>query len=286
MTKGQIGVQMMMLKEEIAEKGIYPALEKLAQLGFHVVEVSQIAMTPENVQALARAQRELGVRVAAMSCGLEDLSSDCKYPGDTLRNDLEKIIADCFAVDCSILRIGMLPMSYAASPERMLEMTELCEGYATQLKLRGIDLYYHAHNMEFFRWEGKPMLTHMRERTQHLGFELDSHWMWRGGVDPVAYLRSFAGRVRLLHLKDYRIGLVPDMSTLPKAQLGLVFGLIEQYAEVGEGSLDMSSIIEAGLESGSEYFLIEQDNRYGRDVWESLRISRDNLIQMGYESWL
>lgn len=283
MNKGQIGVQMMMLKEEIAERGIYPALEKLAQLGFHAAEVSQIDMTPENVQTLARAQRELGVRVAAMSCGLEDISRDYKYPGDTLRSDMEKIIADCRAVGCSILRIGMLPMSYASSPERMLEMADICEEYARQLKLHGIDLYYHAHNMEFFRWEGKPILTHMRERTQHMGFELDSHWMWRGGVDPAAYLRSFAGRVRLLHLKDYRIGLVPDM---PKAQFGLVFGLIEQFAEVGEGSLDMPAIIDAGLESGSEYFLIEQDDRYGRDVWESLRISRDNLIRMGYESWL
>lgn len=34
--------------------------------------------------------------------------------------------------------------------------------------------------------------------------------MWHGGVDPVSYIRSFKGRVRLLHLKDYRIGLVTD----------------------------------------------------------------------------
>ena len=48
----------------------------------------------------------------------------------------------------------------------------------------------------------------------------------------------------------------------------------------------MPAIIQAGLESGSEYFLIEQDETYDRDVWESLRISRDNLIRMGYQSWL
>ena len=73
---------------------------------------------------------------------------------------------------------------------------------------------------------------------------------------------------------------------LPPQQFDQVFGTIEQYAEVGEGSLDMPAIIQAGLESGSEYFLIEQDETYDRDVWESLRISRDNLIRMGYQSWL
>lgn len=47
----------------------------------------------------------------------------------------------------------------------------------------------------------------------------------------------------------------------------------------------MPAIIEAGLAAGSEYFVIEQDAFYGRTVWESLRISRDNLIKMGYGDW-
>lgn len=284
MKKGIIGVQMMMLKEEIAKHGIYEVMKQLTELGYHTVEVSQIPMTEENIRQLKKAQQELHIQVAAMSCGLEDISPEFKYPGDTLKNDFHKIVQDCRAVTCSILRIGMLPMSYASSPERMLEMTNILESYALRLKEYGIDLYYHAHTMEFYRWQGKPILTHMRERTQHLGFELDSHWMWRGGVDPVSYLESFKGRIRLLHLKDYRIGLVSDPSIMtPQFD---IFGYLEQFAEVGEGVLDMPAIINAGAASGSEYFLIEQDRTYNRDVYESLRISRDNLIRMGYEDWI
>ena len=58
-----------------------------------------------------------------------------------------------------------------------------------------------------------------------------------------------------------------------------------QFAEVGEGSLPVKECIEAGLAGGSEYFLIEQDDTYGRDPFESLKISRDNLIALGYEDW-
>ena len=58
-----------------------------------------------------------------------------------------------------------------------------------------------------------------------------------------------------------------------------------QFAEVGEGSLPIKECMEAGLAGGSEYFLIEQDDTYGRDPFESLRISRDNLIKMGYADW-
>ena len=46
MEKGKIGVQMMMLKEEIRRDGMRTAMEKLADLGYHAVEVSQIPMTP------------------------------------------------------------------------------------------------------------------------------------------------------------------------------------------------------------------------------------------------
>ena len=52
MGKGKIGVQMMMLKEEIRRGGMRPAMEKLAGLGYHAVEVSQIPMTPENIRAI------------------------------------------------------------------------------------------------------------------------------------------------------------------------------------------------------------------------------------------
>ena len=59
----------------------------------------------------------------------------------------------------------------------------------------------------------------------------------------------------------------------------------QKFAEVGEGSIDMPACIQAGLDGGSEYFLVEQDNCYGRDPFESLKISHDNLVKMGYADW-
>ena len=100
------------------------------------------------------------------------------------------------------------------------------------------------------------------------------------------FIRRYAGRIRLLHLKDYRIAQLPvpgegfDM----KAFFADFFNLVE-FAEVGEGNLPIRECIEAGLAGGSEYFLIEQDDTYGRDPFESLKISRDNLIAMGYGDW-
>ena len=33
------------------------------------------------------------------------------------------------------------------------------------------------------------------------------------------------------------------------------------------------------------YFLIEQDDSYGRDPFDCLKDSRAHLVELGYESW-
>jgi len=57
---------------------------------------------------------------------------------------------------------------------------------------------------------------------------------------------------------------------------------VVQFAEVGEGNLDFQSIIDQSLSSGAKYLLVEQDNQYGRDPFDCLATSRDNLIALGY----
>jgi sugar phosphate isomerase/epimerase len=57
---------------------------------------------------------------------------------------------------------------------------------------------------------------------------------------------------------------------------------VVQFAEVGEGNLDFASIIPKAIESGAEYLLVEQDQLYGRTVFEALTTSHDNLVALGF----
>ena len=58
---------------------------------------------------------------------------------------------------------------------------------------------------------------------------------------------------------------------------------VVEFAEIGEGNLDMKAIIDLAGETGVEHIFIEQDNTYGRDPFESLEISARNLKVLGYE---
>jgi sugar phosphate isomerase/epimerase len=266
MEKGLIGVQMMMLRGQVHELGAYAVLQRLAEI--------------------KRACDAFDIEVAACSAALEPTGTGPRR-GDTLATDLEKIVADCKALDTNLLRIGMLPIAYMGNREKALAFVSRAEEMAARLAEHDIELYYHNHHVEFEKYDGKYLMDIIKESTERLGFELDVHWIQRGGENPVTYIQQFAGRIKLIHLKDYRIRL--DLSALEgefsaekffAAFLGAV-----QFAEVGEGNLPMKEIIDTGLACGSEYFLIEQDDQYGRDPFDCLITSRDNLIKLGYEGW-
>ncbi|AOH53492.1 sugar phosphate isomerase [Peribacillus muralis] len=286
MGKAKIGVQMMMLKGKVEELGVYETMRKINELGFHAVEVSQIPMTAENVAELKRASQDFDIEIAALSAALEPMLPG--MAGETLTNDFEKIINDCKALECHFLRIGMLPFTTIGDKDKILDFVKKAEEAAGRLAEDGIELYYHNHHIEFQKYDGEYLLDIIKNNTRKIGFELDVHWIQRGGLDPVEVINKFEGRIALIHLKDYRIGQM-DMSCFEndfdQAKFFQAFNNVIQFAELGEGSLDLEAIIEAGLKSGSQYFLIEQDDVYGRDPFDCLETSAEHLRSLGYSDW-
>ncbi len=280
----RIGVQAMMLKNEFQADGAFKTLKRLNELGFNAVEISQISMSEASVGEMERARIEFGMEIAALSAALE---ARVGAPGDSLTDDFDKIVADCKRLDCGLVRIGMMPFSAMASKTSLLDFCSKSNEMAARLAEQGIALYYHNHHIEFARYDGQYVLDIIRENAPLMKFELDVHWIHRGGKDPVRVLKDYAGLVDLVHLKDYRIGQLPA-SAFEALQAGdsrafmTAFEGVVQFAEVGEGNLDFKAIIDQSLTSGAKYLLIEQDNQYGRDPFDCIATSRDNLIALGY----
>ena len=63
------------------------------------------------------------------------------------------------------------------------------------------------------------------------------------------------------------------------------FALVDkepQFCEVGEGNLDWTGIIDACVDTKIPFYSIEQDKPFmERDIFESMKISFDNLRAMG-----
>lgn len=283
MTTAKIGVQAMMLKEKFEELGPYETLKKVSELGYNSVEISQIPMTDENVAEIKRARDEFNLEVASLSANVKPAAGN-----DDLETNFDKIVDNCKTLDVDLVRIGMLPFESMKSLETVLDFCREANEYAIKLKEHGIKLYYHNHHVEFKKYDGKFLLDIIAEECPDLGFEIDLHWVQRAGASPIETLKRFAGKVDLIHLKDYRVGDIPEeaFASLDEGDVMTFYNAftnIIEFAELGQGSMDYKPIIEQALESGVRYMLVEQDMLYGRDPFDCLADSRDHLIELGYE---
>lgn len=283
----RIGIQLMMFKDHVAEEGILPVLSRVRETGFEVVEVSQIPMTEENVASLEAARESLGIEVAAISAKTS-VAADAQDL--SLEKDFDLHVEHAHRLGTSMIRIGMMPMSALRSVQAFDEFAAEADAHAQRMAAEGISLNYHNHHVEFAKIDGETLLERLRRTAPHLRFEIDCHWVQRGGQDPERTLKAFDGVLDLVHLKDFRIAM-PTAEVLdggsagdPDAFSRYWQGGIVQFAEVGQGTLDWKPIIEQGIASGAAHLLIEQDRTYGRDIWESLAISRAHLVALGYES--
>lgn len=280
----KIGVQAMMLKEKFAELGAYETMKKVSELGYSYIELSQIPMTKENVAEIKKAAEDYNIKIAAMSAALEG-TPGLNY--ENLTDDFDKIVQDCKTLNCNFLRIGILPFHCMGNIEKIKDFSKKMNIMADRLQEHGIKLYYHNHHIEFEKYDGKFILDIIRENADKIGFELDVHWVYRGGLNPVKVLKDYAGKVDLVHLKDYRVGKF-NMEALEYLKQGKHEEFLKafvgsvQFAEVGEGTLNFNEIIPEAVKSGAEYLLVEQDDTYGIDPFECLKISAENLKKMGY----
>ena len=114
-------------------------------------------------------------------------------------------------------------------------------------------------------------------------------WVQRGGMAPLDMLEAYSGACKLIHVKDFRVAPMPE-EAVKRSEAGEmdmkefygIFLSLAQFAEVGQGNMNWPALLPAAEEAGAEYFLIEQDDTYGRDPIDAIRDSREYLRSIGY----
>ncbi|UFU07507.1 sugar phosphate isomerase/epimerase family protein [Ruania halotolerans] len=281
--KPRLGVQLMTVRSEVDRMGLDRVLQRLAEIGLPNIEISQVPLSDENMAAFERARTDHGVEYAALSGTMEP--SGAANP--SLVDSYDDVLAHARTLGSERIRIGMLPALALRDADSLLAFCREAEAMARRLADDGIRLSYHNHHIEFARLGGREVLETIRAEAPTLWLELDVYWVQRGGHDPVRTLQRFAGVVDLVHLKDFRVSLPPAeafdaLAAGDRSGLGAHLAQPVQFAEVGEGTLDWAAIVRAGIEAGAAHLLIEQDDTYGRDPFESLASSHGHLAALGF----
>ncbi len=136
----------------------------------------------------------------------------------------------------------------------------------------GLKFAYRNHAFEFAGRPGSRPIDIFKERLDPklVGLELDVFWAAVAGVDPVELLKSWKGRVPMLHLQDKAKGNGPAA-----AQFSESIGQ-GAFTEAGTGVLNFPAILKAAPAAGVKYYFIERGEISG-DPLESLRRSFEYL---------
>ena len=148
----------------------------------------------------------------------------------------------------------------------------------------GIKVLYHNHDheMTFLPGDDMRLLDRILSAVPGLAPEFDTCWVSYGGIDPVEYLKQYAGQLDIVHLKDYRCNLLPDIPMwqlmkdgFEKPEKRSLCGF--RYEPVGHGVENWPGILDAAVGSGARYVVVEQDESTDRDPLEAAAISRHYL---------
>lgn len=155
-----------------------------------------------------------------------------------------------------------------ADPVSVKSMVADIDAAGAVLRENGCKLSYHNHGVEFLHIGGEILLDYILRATspENLHLELDTYWVQFGGGNPVEWCKKAAGRLAVLHCKDYGMGADKQPA----------------FTEIGYGNLDFPAILAAAGASGCRWFVVEQDTCPGDpfvSLEKSYRTMRDCLCE-------
>ena len=181
------------------------------------------------------------------SLGLRGTGSHIAY--DALRDDLDGCVRYCLEAG---ITSAACPGCEMNDRDQALAQAEFLEACAERFGAEGSPFAYHNHAHEFAdAGNGETLFDVLLHNTSKLGAELDVFWAAYAGVDPLAFIQTYAGRVPLLHFKE--------------------FGAENANVEPGRGCLDFAALARAGLAQGTRELIVEQE-QYTMPPEESIRV--------------
>lgn len=231
---------------------IAQTLKKVKAIGYDHIELAgQGSIEPSELKKMVNDE---GLNICSNHASL-----------DRLRNDLDAVIEEHHLWECEHIAIGGLPKEDHNENGYKRFANEGSE-IGWLLKKQGLTFSYHNHWMELETYDSKTGLDILFEESdpEVFFFEIDTCWLQFAGGDPSAWIKKMKGRQHLVHFKDMILPSTDKNETL----------------EVGEGSLDFPSIIQACKAADIQWQIVEQDFCSG-DPFHSIAKSYHNLRAMG-----
>jgi sugar phosphate isomerase/epimerase len=215
-----------------------------------------------------------GMAPADFKAYLESIGLTAKsaHMGMVNMENADQLIADVKAAGIEYFVIPVPPMGmFTFGPDGMGmkgspdDLVNIMNTLGEKCTNAGIKLLYHNHDFEFKATADGTIIEDLlleKCNPEFVNFQMDLFWVTKAEVDPLTYFEKYPGRFIAWHVKDMN-------------EEG-------NFAPVGTGSIDFKRILAEKAKSGMEYYLVEQDQTFGLDPMEAIKISHKGLGEIGF----
>jgi len=251
--KGPVGLQLYSLRGEFTAYGVPRTLDKVAAYGIKNVE---LYTTFKHKPAVFRKMLE--------ERGLTAVSSH--FPFKRLRDDVAGVVADAKALGIKYAGCAWAAHKDEWDMQETKEATRVFNKVGEALAKEGITFFYHLHGFEF-EPHGKETLADVLIRQckpEFVSFQMDVLWIVFPGKDPVALLKKYPNRWKLMHVKDLKKG-VETGSLAGKTD-------VKNDVTIGSGQVDWKAVLKTAKQVGVEQYFLEDESPWAADqIAQSLK---------------
>lgn len=272
----KIGLQLYSIREDM-EKDMDATLKKVKEIGYDYVEFAgYFGHSAEEVKAMLDKH---GLECVSVHQAPQLFAEEGQSAVDYIKTLGAKYCA-----------IPWYEASCLAGTEKWPETVELFTKVGKLLKENGIQQLYHNHDFEFKKFEDKYLFDWLYETIpeDYLQPQIDTCWVNYAGCDPVEYIEKYAGRSKVIHLKDFicnkkgngpAYALIGEDGTEEKAASKEDNGF--EFRPLGMGVQNIPAILEAADKIDADILIVEQDQSNDRPPLEAAEISRKYLKTLG-----
>jgi sugar phosphate isomerase/epimerase len=208
-------------------------LDMIKAMGMTNIEFSNLfKLSAEEMRALLDAR---GMRCTTLGVGYGDM------------NNADKVIKTAKTLGAEFVRIPSIPHKESIDSTIIKKAVGDFNTFGKQLKDSGLGFCFHNHGPEFVSGGSffkETMFDYLVQKTnpKYVSYEMDVLWVLVPGYDPIAYLKKYPKRFKLMHLKDR-----------PKAG--------GENVALGSGQIDMKELITVAQKTAVKYFYIEDESK-------------------------
>ncbi len=244
-----VAIQLYSLRGEMA-KDFEGTLAKVSEMGYKGVEFADTyGKSADEIKALCE------------KYSLVPVSAHISY--DELL-DGGKTIKEYAAIGCRFAAIPWIGSEYRPGGSKNAEFIENVKKIGKLCNDNNMTLLYHNHWFEFENEGDIHFLDALYDAipSELLCTELDTCWVNIGGENPVDYIKKYANRAPVVHLKDFK----GNMSGAKHSSYASGTNKIDsefEFMPLGQGLQNIPEIIKAAKESGTQWLVYEQDSPTG-----------------------